>query len=76
MMGTTMYADLLAQLIQAKHIIVMLDGDEAGQDGTVNVVRKLKLLGLSCSSYKLAATDDPKDMTGQWWLDFYKGIAI
>ena len=71
MMGTTLYSDLLAQLITAKHVVVMLDGDTAGQDGTTKVLRKLKMVGVSCEKYTLLPHQDPKDLSIEQWRVYY-----
>lgn len=72
MMGTTLYADLVAQLLGAKSVTVMLDGDAAGISGTAKVMRKLQLVGKVCVRHVLDEGLDPKDQSSQWWLDFYK----
>jgi len=71
MMGTTMYPDLLALLIGVRNVVVMLDGDKAGQEGAAKVLRALRLVGIPAKTVTLGLLDDPKDQTQQWWRNFY-----
>ena len=74
MMGTSLFPDLLAQLLGAKQVVVMLDGDKAGQAGTAKVLRALRLVGINANSITLATADDPKDQNQQWWRNFYETV--
>lgn len=73
LMGTSLYNDLLVQLLQAKEVVMLLDGDDAGRAGTHSVIRALRLVGVPCCTVVVPEDLDPKDMSPEWWRTIIKG---
>jgi hypothetical protein len=71
LMGTSLYNDLLQELLTVRRVVVMLDGDKAGQAGTAKTLKTLRLVGIDVTFLKLGLLDDPKDQDKQWWCNFY-----
>ena len=67
LMGTSLYNDLLVQLLAAKEVVMLLDGDDAGRAGVSDVTRALRLVGVQYKIVSVPEDQDPKDMAPQWW---------
>jgi hypothetical protein len=69
LLGTSLHSALTANLVQQfqagviQRLLVMLDGDSAGWDGTVRVYNELKFLGLPVQVVPVPKGMDPKDLS-------------
>ena len=68
--GTRIDSVLVTELLKARRVVIMLDGDAAGDAGCVTISKTLRLVGAPCGSVRLPNDLDPKDMSPRWWRDF------
>jgi hypothetical protein len=74
LMGTVMFPDLFSELLRAKKVIILLDGDDAGRAGASQILRSLRLVGVTVVNSTLPEGKDPKDMSPTWWEQFMELI--
>lgn len=68
LMGTTIQNDLLKDLLSAEQVLLLLDNDKAGRDGSVLAIRAFRLLNILYSVMWCTEECDPKDMPSDWFL--------
>lgn len=68
-MGTKIHADLSLELVKAKRVTMLYDGDKAGYEGAQKGIRALKMLGTEVNAVFPPEGKDPKNMQHDWFLD-------
>jgi hypothetical protein len=61
LLGTRLSDKLLVELMHAKRVTLMLDGDDAGREGAQHIRKTLGLLGINHDVVNLPNGFDPKD---------------
>jgi DNA primase len=74
MLGTKLHDSLLIKLLEAKRVIIMLDGDAAGYDGTHATARTLGILNIMYDMLFLPDGCDPKDISLDDLIDIRDSI--
>lgn len=74
LVGTVLHPDLAVELMKAKHVILCLDGDDAGWHGATSIARKLNLLGIPYELRFPPAGKDPKNMDASWWENVFPNL--
>ena len=70
LVGTRISDSLLVELTKVKRVVMLLDGDDAGDEGSQVITRTLRLIGVPYEVVRVPQDLDPKDMLPQWWCDF------
>jgi len=73
--GTRIQDELLVQLTKVKQVVMLLDGDAAGDAGTTHITRTLRLIGVPHRVVRLPNGCDPKDMSPEWWTNFNTAVG-
>lgn len=75
LLGTTLPKDIELAILhsQPKMVYLILDGDEAGQNASKRILKRLNLLGIKCIN-KSPKKGDPKDQSREWYNERFDNL--